>query len=381
MNNLPYNMGDEVCKICGNKQARYNCPRCNILYCSVECYKSQQHLECSEGFYRENVVQELALRKADADAASSSKSMLEILQRMEQPDPTYDQDTSDGSENDPEGEDDELDSDDDAQEDELAVRMQGIDLDNAASVRERLTDTEKEEFQKLLANGDITKMLPEPSIWWTMEYKVDLIQPATDLRSEQEQRLLKACPKVWQKIPNLSELLNKEPSPTVRHNIANVLAAYSFVYRYFLGDIQENVVEAADCLLAVCLNLKKGTVFDSEAMAVESVTSECRNEQLPTDNNTTKALMTDVRVLFSGPKECGQKFKKLFLLAALSDVRNILSSASRELKQIASKDANNATDNEINIDVSDLKHVDGPLLKGCLKKLDFFLAYANSKYL
>uniref|UniRef100_A0A182NQN9 HIT-type domain-containing protein n=1 Tax=Anopheles dirus TaxID=7168 RepID=A0A182NQN9_9DIPT len=373
-------MGDEACKICGSKQAKYNCPRCNILYCTVACYKSQQHLECSEGFYRENVVQELALRKADADAANSTKSMLDILQRMERTDPAIEEASPEGSAYDPEGEEDELDSDDDAQEDELAIRLEGIDLNNAASVWERLTDTEKEEFQHLLANGDIAKMLPEPSIWWTGEYKVDLIQPAVDLRSEQEERLVQACPKVWHKIPILSDLLSKEPSPTVRHNIANVLAAYSFVYRYFLGDVHENVLEATDCLLAVCLNLRKGTVFDSEPMAVVSVTNEARNEQLPTDSNTTEALKADLRIFFSGPKECGKKYSKLFLLAALSDVRYLLSKASRDMKQKAPKDAK-STHNEPNNDLPDLKHVDGSLLRGGLKKMDFLLAYVNSQHL
>uniref|UniRef100_A0A182ME12 HIT-type domain-containing protein n=1 Tax=Anopheles culicifacies TaxID=139723 RepID=A0A182ME12_9DIPT len=323
-------MNEQVCKICGTKEAKYNCPRCNMMYCSVQCYKAQQHLECSEGFYRENVVQELALRKADADAAQSSNTMLEILQRVEQMDSMQDENSSTDVDSDHEDANQELDSDDEAQEDELASRLQGIDLDNAAQVWDRLTDGEKEEFQRFIENGDIVKMLPEPNIWWTKAYKVPLIQTAVE--SEQEQKVFEDCPKISKNIPKLNDILNNAPSPSVRHNIANVLAAYSFVYRYFVGDIHEDALETVDCMLGICVNLKKSVIFDSELMAVTSVFSECCNEQLPTDSETLGVLKSDVQTLFSGPKGCGKKYRRLFLLSALSDIRALLSEAKRLLK-------------------------------------------------
>uniref|UniRef100_A0A182PRR5 HIT-type domain-containing protein n=1 Tax=Anopheles epiroticus TaxID=199890 RepID=A0A182PRR5_9DIPT len=197
---------------CSKTQAKYNCPRCNILYCSVQCYRSQQHLECSEGFYRENVVEELALQKAEADASKSTKSMLEILQRIEQTDALRDEESSRGAASDPEYVNGELDSDDEALEDELASRLDGIDLDNAAAVWDRLTTTEKEEFQRFVENGDIVKMLPEPNTWWAHDYKVSLVQPAKK-QSEQETKMLEACPKLVKNIPKLSDILPNVPSP------------------------------------------------------------------------------------------------------------------------------------------------------------------------
>uniref|UniRef100_A0A182TCY5 HIT-type domain-containing protein n=1 Tax=Anopheles melas TaxID=34690 RepID=A0A182TCY5_9DIPT len=377
-------MNEESCKICFNKNAKYNCPRCNILYCSVQCYKSQQHLECSEGFYRENVVEELALQKAEADASKSTKSMLEILQRIEQTDAQLDEESdSEGAASDPEGDGEELDSDDEAQADELANRLHGIDLDNAAEVWDRLTSAEKEEFQRFIDNGDIAKMLPEPTIWWAQEYKVDLVQPA-EVRSQQEAKLLEACPKVVTNIQKLSNILPNAPSPAVRHNIANVLAAYTFVYRYFLGDVHENALETVDCLLSVCLNLKSSTVFDTEQMAVTSVIGECCNQQLPTDKETAAVLRSDVQTLFAGPKGCGKQYRRLFLLSALSDIRQLLTHAKRELREvdsIAKEKATTGSSSAMNVDVPDLKHVDGQLLKNCIKKIDFYLAYARSQYL
>ena len=42
------------------KSARYTCPRCNVRYCSLECYRSEKHGGCSEAFYHDCVVEDLA---------------------------------------------------------------------------------------------------------------------------------------------------------------------------------------------------------------------------------------------------------------------------------------------------------------------------------
>ncbi|XP_053679491.1 zinc finger HIT domain-containing protein 2 [Anopheles nili] len=384
-------MDKELCKICQNKHASYTCPRCNILYCSVQCYKSQQHLECSEGFFRENVVQELALRKADDDATNSTKSMLEILKRLDPQEPWGGDNSSEDSTVELDDAEEQIDSDDDERESELATRMEGVDLDDMESVWERLTSAEKQTFECLVENGDITKFLPEPDIWWTKTHEVDLIQPVEE-NSRQERELLNACPKIYSTIPKFDEIFKKEPSPTVRHNIANVLAAYSFVYRYFLGDIYENSLESADCLLSICLNLKSGAVFDSEALAIESIVNQCQIEGLPTDENTHFVLKADVCMFFAGPACCGKKYRKLYLLAALSDIRSLLGKANRDMKQLNNETnsmtlvkpgaevVNDGANKETNSDVADVKHIHGPVLRNCQKKIDFFLAYVVSKF-
>ncbi|XP_035896766.1 zinc finger HIT domain-containing protein 2 [Anopheles stephensi] len=377
-------MNEEICKICEVNKAKYNCPRCNLMFCSVQCYKAPKHLECSEGFYRENIVEELALRKAETDAAASSKTMLEILQRVEQTDALQDEDSSEDADSVlQEDEEQELDSDDEAQEVQLASRLMGIDLDDSAEVWDRLTDAEKEEFQRFLENGDIVKMLPEPNIWWAKQYKVDLVQAAEQPQSHQEQSMIKNCPKIANNILNLSDMLKDAPSPTVRHNVANVLAAYTFVYRYFLGDIHESALETVDCLLGICVNLSKSVIFDTDLMAVTSVASECCNSQLPTDSDTLSVLKADVQMMFAGPKGCSKKYRRFFLLSALSDVRALLTKAKRELKETDQKpkeSSENVSCDKVSLDVGDIKHVDGPLLRSCVKKVDFYLAYVRSPH-
>lgn len=37
---------------CQSQNFKYSCPRCNIKYCSLDCYRSQAHRQCSEAFYK-----------------------------------------------------------------------------------------------------------------------------------------------------------------------------------------------------------------------------------------------------------------------------------------------------------------------------------------
>ncbi|KAF5843907.1 hypothetical protein DUNSADRAFT_29 [Dunaliella salina] len=68
-----------VCRVCHKQFARYICPRCNISYCGLPCYK--QHSErCTEAFYREQAVGQLKGSKADR---SEKKKVLRALQRVQ----------------------------------------------------------------------------------------------------------------------------------------------------------------------------------------------------------------------------------------------------------------------------------------------------------
>ncbi|CAI5759469.1 unnamed protein product [Candida verbasci] len=34
-----------LCQICNTNESKYKCPKCNIPYCSLACYKSESHKE------------------------------------------------------------------------------------------------------------------------------------------------------------------------------------------------------------------------------------------------------------------------------------------------------------------------------------------------
>ena len=48
------------CDICEKSEASYTCPKCNIAYCTLNCYRDPvKHLRCSESFYHDQVMSEL----------------------------------------------------------------------------------------------------------------------------------------------------------------------------------------------------------------------------------------------------------------------------------------------------------------------------------
>jgi len=72
----------KTCGLCKSNDAKYQCPRCNIMYCSLPCYKSQAHIKCSEGFYRDCVMNELKSHGlSDEEKKKSISKMQDILKR------------------------------------------------------------------------------------------------------------------------------------------------------------------------------------------------------------------------------------------------------------------------------------------------------------
>ena len=65
------------CFIC-SKSSKYVCPKCSIKYCSLQCYK-QHNTNCTEEFYKENVIQ---WQKNEKSTKENIKSMKEILERQ-----------------------------------------------------------------------------------------------------------------------------------------------------------------------------------------------------------------------------------------------------------------------------------------------------------
>jgi len=69
-----------ICEICFKNKSQYNCPKCNISYCSLNCYRDQvKHLNCSESFYQDQVINELkTLQIGDVE---EKNKLAEILRR------------------------------------------------------------------------------------------------------------------------------------------------------------------------------------------------------------------------------------------------------------------------------------------------------------
>ncbi|KRZ44923.1 39S ribosomal protein L21, mitochondrial [Trichinella pseudospiralis] len=57
----------ERCEVCDQlKEKVYECPKCSIHFCSVSCYRSEKHVQCSEKFYQGCVEEELKAQKFES---------------------------------------------------------------------------------------------------------------------------------------------------------------------------------------------------------------------------------------------------------------------------------------------------------------------------
>lgn len=69
------------CGLCLSNPAQYTCPRCNVPYCSLSCYRASAHMACSEQFYKDCVFQEL--REQGRTKHEDRVHMRDILMRMQ----------------------------------------------------------------------------------------------------------------------------------------------------------------------------------------------------------------------------------------------------------------------------------------------------------
>ena len=54
----------QVCGVCNEKEHKYKCPKCSVLYCGIVCFQQHNQGACSENFAKECVEEELKNQKS-----------------------------------------------------------------------------------------------------------------------------------------------------------------------------------------------------------------------------------------------------------------------------------------------------------------------------
>lgn len=293
-------MNESKCTFCTINVSKYNCPRCGYCYCSSECYRSEAHGSCSQQFYREWVFNYLQNERVDEDTRQKT---LEIIKRSAAMD----------AEEDALGSDDEED-----EEDDMAKRFEGIDLEvdeldeaTVAEILNRLTDKERSEFEGLVETGEILNLIPGHEFWtpWWTTYKPVLVQEVGAANGNKDSNV----PEIAHSIPLLSSLSSKPISPLVRHSIANVLISFCYVCRYFNGEVHKNPHEAIAELLGASSVLREATAtFDDSRAAIQASI-----QYLMTSKSVPVAfaieLLEDTK-LIAGKSDIGLRFMSDLLL-------------------------------------------------------------------
>ncbi|XP_073685899.1 zinc finger HIT domain-containing protein 2 [Garra rufa] len=310
------------CGLCLSQPSCYTCPRCNIPYCGLACYRSQKHSSCSEEFYKESVFQELKSQGV-TDEEGKSK-MQEILLRLRQSANTeggmenllknLGEDESSvtekdahalellsrlaeiqycGDEKTPEVQEilaklGDIEDRSDEEEDGLAEKLAGLDIDSLSEEElwSLLSAQEKEKFERLVKEGGIGGLVVLWSPWWEWHEKdtkalIEELQSENDeekhnvkdkdrkIKVKSDKSLRSSIPPISAKIPPL-HTLTSNPSPLVRYNLINALYGYTFSLCLHNGDISEMFLEFCQAVLAISEGLGAGRVFNSVSEALDA---------------------------------------------------------------------------------------------------------------
>lgn len=394
--------------------AKYNCPRCNIAYCSVNCYRSTTHLQCSEQFYRECIEEDLAASgPGEKHSKEDIRKVYEILQRIRE--------TEAGEEFQPSSES--LDSDDDQdvtankrleresdegtdeEDEDLCERLKNIDINDAGQVWSQLTAKEKKEFETLLSTGDIMKLVPSFTPWWlSLSSKRPVEETQKDLLPSRGEGTSvvhpSTMPSIISNISKFSDLCRKEPAASVHYNLWNILASYACTVRFFAGEHCTVPNEASACLLNLSTCLKYGTNFDDVEDALLSVEMEAKTtgqdavQQLfnCSNNKSFDATMTcgtfNATLVEDRSKlesdVCRLMLSTTYKLAALSDILNLFRLARKFLKKKPQTNCREKDRKDNVMDFHKLFALNGGgveltthQLCQLIRKIQFYLSYVN----
>ena len=295
------------CKFCRGPR-KFTCPRCSVDYCSLKCYQSPAHQDCSEDFYKEGVQGELS---GEMVTKEGKQSMMDILQRMNKEEEEEDCDSDD--------------SDDDEEPIDLSERLQGIDLDKADDVWDKLSKDERKQFDELVKSGDLASVLPEYRPWWKVKVDVPKIR---DLSDPEDESYKENCPEIVKLIVNFNTIC-KSPSVYLKYGLLNVLYAYAYAVKYFSGDYNKEFCEFVEIIQLLAKNLD-GHNFELADTAVESAASEVNNHQfLAISLEFSRNVKKDVVEIVKGPTGDDN----YYILAALSDLKRQFEKTIKYLKK------------------------------------------------
>lgn len=321
-----------ICRVCQKQFSQYTCPRCNVRYCSLPCYKKHS-LRCTESFMRDNVMEEFRQMEP---ANQTKQKMLGILKR-------FHSENEDGT-----SEIEESDEDDfplSAETIQKVAEGYDISLDD-------LSASERKEFLRAVASGKISHMVIPWEPWWlkpsasTISLSSQGCQLVQSLDISEDQMSRDLCPGVanldengLSDIPagpenplsSVGKLTKTEPSPLLAVHMVDVIYSYCFTLRFFNGDWKSDPLDAA----MVCLSLS--AVLSQVALpeTVSEVLSKCLETSCSASFKHAGGLrfgiclFDDVHALL--------RLGRAALVCALMDLYRFLEAAAKEVKGERSK--------------------------------------------
>lgn len=313
--------------------ARYTCPRCNVPYCSLRCYRA--HGSCAEDFYRDQVLGELRGRSASPSRLASA------LRRLRQQRETED-------------------------EPQDAGLRPGLEPRGLSGLWERLAPAEKAAFERLLNRGEAGRLLPLWQPWWwgrgaeprlleelndapggdaadlepaSARTRPEPTKDAADALNTDEMVLGDApgacAPAVPTRIPALASLSRGRASPLVRFQLPNVLFAYAHTLALYHGGEDALLPDFCDTLLGVSGALGAQQVFTSAEEALQAAAHVLEAGEHPPGPLGTRGAMREAARILMGEGPANQKG---YTLAALGHLAQTLGRARKQAEATEERD-------------------------------------------
>ncbi|CAF0845289.1 unnamed protein product [Adineta ricciae] len=353
---------DTLCQICQEKSAPYRCPKCQLKYCSLTCYRDQLHEKCSRKFDEKELIDSMTIDEIPDENRTTTNNFVrerieDILKRkLDEKDFHNDEDdgqidelfehllpTKDSQAYREEmGENDE--GDDDEGEERIASDEEPPpdlpnDVDesdeNVNQLWSYLTTEEKQEFKKMLQDGRISHLLNDYKPWkpWWL-FKTSAPPLVSDLDTSTASGLPDTIPAIASNIVPLPSLTSILPHVHVRFDVFEVLFAYVLISIRYRGDFQPYIAEAGTEFVHVASRhfTQKPDPFDEQEDPVSilrtrtSLLRECLHNETISCSISEEFfvnLFADVISIIHGPYS-RQTPSNTYVLAALSDLKRFL---------------------------------------------------------
>ncbi|KAJ1817594.1 Zinc finger HIT domain-containing protein 2 [Coemansia sp. RSA 2675] len=217
--------------------------------------------------------------------------------------------------------DDGSDTDEEDGEAGLAERLDGIDLDDedvSAAIWSRLTESERNEFLRLIDNNEVDELLVPWKPWWTSESGTNVVE-ASDDRSPIERVAQENCGSVPAilKIGTPVQQLTKKVHPSVLFQIAQTCLSYVFMMRHLNGDPRGSNSTAALSdvfIVSPLLASKEADIYESLHEALIVGFFNIGREEMRSEAKC--ALLDDVLAIYARAE---------FVAAMMSDLYGLVS--------------------------------------------------------
>jgi len=200
---------------------------------------------------------------------------------------------------------------------DIAYRLGDIDLEDSDSVWEKLTEQEREMFQKSVSKGEMS-FLPTWTPWWKSErMKIE------EVNSKKSSK--RTVPKIVKDLPKLEDVLQeKSPDSNLRFCLIELLLTYCCMMRVFLGDLYDNPTETVSLLYYLSEVISDNKVYSDVNSCVHGFINTVLNaHDLRID--PVQDCLHDVLLILDSDDS--------YILRALSDFYVYLKKCSKHMKK------------------------------------------------